>query len=404
MSLRLAEHPAFTRYWAAQSLSVAGSMMRELTIAWLVLEETGSELWLAGAALARVGAMLLFTPWASQLADRVSRTRIILWAEAGSLFVSLLLAGSFFAELVTPAGLVTAAALLGALHAFEAPARNVLVHDLVPERALLPALSLFSASTGGARVLGPALGGLLLDRLDAGACFLVDSASYLVLLLVVLTLPRFPPAPGAEQRGLLRTLRAALAQPAARRALALLVVLSVVAGGYRPLLPAIAEELLGLGPDGLGALQACAALGALVAGIALGRAGEGLDEARVQRLTALLIGLPVLALGLSRAPLASAALIAVAAALLTAGEAAANTRLQRLAPKGERARHVGLYTILVHLYPAGGWLLALGVAVVGLGPAIAGLGGLSVLLALPLHRERGGSSPAGSGSSAASRK
>ena len=386
MSLRLSNHPAFARYWAAQSVSVAGSMMRELTIAWLVLEATGSELWLAGTALARVGAMLALTPWASALADRMSRTRIILIAESGSLLVSVALAAASALDLLPPIALVVAAALLGGLHAFEAPARNVLVHDLVPEDALLPALSLFSASTGGARVLGPALGGLLLDRVGAPACFLIDAASYLVLLLVVLTLPRFAPAAGAKRGGLLRTLRSVLARPATRRALLLIVVLSIVAGGYRPLLPAIVSELLGLGPDGLGALQACAALGALIAGIALGRAGGALDEARVQRLAALLIGLPVVGLGLSRDPLLTAFLIATCAALFTAGEAAANTRLQRLAPEGERARHVGLYTIVVHLYPAGGWLLALGVAVVGLGPALAGLGALSLLLALPLQR------------------
>jgi MFS family permease len=385
-TLRLREHPAFTRYWAGQSVSVAGTRMRQLTIAWLVLEATGSELWLAGTALAGVGAMLLFTPAASVLADRVARRSIILAAESGSLAVSLALAAASLADALPAVALVAAAALLGALHAFEAPARNVLVHDLVTGEALLPALSLFSASQGAAQVLGPAVGGLLLERVGAPACFLVDAGSYVVLLAVAWTLPRVAPSGEAGRAGgLLTTLREVWARPAARRTLSLLLVLAVGAAAYQPLLPAVAAELLELGPDGLGALQACGAVGALCAGLALGRGWVKWPEQRLLAGSALLVALPLAGLAVARGALAAAVAVALVSLLLTGGEAAANTRLQRLAPEGRRARHVGLYTIVVHLFPLGGWLLALGAAAAGLRAALLVLSAAILVLAAGLQ-------------------
>ncbi len=383
--LRLREHPAFTRYWAGQSVSVAGSMMRELTIAWLVLEATGSGLWLAGTALARVGTMLLLTPWSAKLADRVSRRTLVLAAETGSLSVSLALAALSWAGMLPAPVLVVAAALLGGLHAVEAPARNVLVHDLVSGESLLPALSLFTASQGAARVLGPAAGGLLLQRVGAPACFLVDAASYVVLLAVVFTLPRMDPAPGESRAGLFATFQAALKRPATRRVLLLLMVLGIVAAAYQPLMPAIATDLLGLGAGGLGALQACAALGALSVGLALGTGLLAVDEQDLLRRSVLLLPIPLLILGVFPRAFPAAVAVAAAAALLSAGQAAANTRLQRLAAPEERARHVGIYTILVHLAPVGGWLLAWGATQIGLGPAIAVLAAVVAVLAIPLQ-------------------
>jgi MFS family permease len=385
MKLRLLEHPAFARYWLGQSVSVAGSMMRELTIAWLVLAETGSALWLAGTALARVGTMLLLTPWSSRLADRVSRRSLVLAAESGSLAVSLILAALAFVDALPAPALVVAAALLGGLHAVEAPARNVLVHDLVSSETLLPALSLFTASQGAARVLGPALGGLLLDRVGASVCFLVDAASYLVLLATVLTLPKTPPAPGASRKGLVATFRTAMAEPVTRRVLLLLMLLGIVAASYQPLMPAIATDLLGLGADGLGALQACAALGALTIGLLLGRGLLPFSEDSLLRRSALLLPLPLAVLGFLPLVLVAAVAVAAASALISGGEAAANTRLQVLAAPDERARHVGIYTILVHLAPVGGWLLALTAEALGLGPALVGLAVLIALLAVPLQ-------------------
>lgn len=383
--LRLREHPAFLRYWLGQSVSVAGSRMRDLTIAWLVLEATGSELWLAGTALARVGTMLLFTPWSSTLADRHSRRLIVLVAESGSLLVSIALALLAFADALPAPVLVIASALLGGLHAFEAPARNVLVHDLVPGQALMPALSLFTASQGAAQVVGPALGGLLLGRLGAPSCFLVDGASYVVLLATVLTLPSMTVSPGTSRAGLVATFLSALKRAEARRVLLLLMLLGIVAAAYQPLMPAIATELLGLGPDGLGSLLACGALGSLAAGLCLGRGLLPFDEQDILRRSALLLPLPLLALAALPQPLAAATAVALAAALLAAGQAAANARLQRLAAEGERARHVGIYTILVHLGPVGGWLLALAAMGIGLGPALAALAATVALLALPLQ-------------------
>ncbi len=134
---------------------------------------------------------------------------------------------------------------------------------------------------------------------------MIDATSYVVLLLVVLSLPRGEAAADGDSRG--STLRAVFRQlgavPASRLALVLLVIVGALAAGYLPMMPAITRDLLGLGAEGFGMLQAVAAVGALLAGASLGLRSRGGGEARVLRIAALLLPVALAGLGLAASPL-----------------------------------------------------------------------------------------------------
>ncbi len=267
-------------FWLGQWASLVGTWMQTAAQGWLLLRLHESPFMLGVLGAASAAPMLLLVLPGGVLSDRVNRRRLIMVTQALSLFQAVALAILTIGGVVRPWHIVGLAALLGAINAFDVPARQAFVVDLVGRDALPNAIALNATGFNVARVIGPAIGGFVVAGLGEGMCFLINAASYLFVLWGLrlidphaLTTRDTPLRP---QRGALRAgMRYAFGRPELRAVLVLVGVVSALGVPYRILLPDMARTVLGLDAWRYGLLMAAAGIGAgsgaiILAGLRLG--------------------------------------------------------------------------------------------------------------------------------------
>ncbi|MFM8550776.1 MAG: MFS transporter [Nitrospiraceae bacterium] len=345
---RALTHRNFALFLAGHGMSVCGTWMQSLAQAWLVWRLTQSPFLLGLVEFLNRAPILFLGIFAGLAADRWPRYRLMVLAQSLLLLLAGLLAALTLSGTVTVGWIMGLAFLQGLVYALETPVRQTFMTDLVPRADMPSAIGLNSSIFNSARVIGPSFAGLLVSRVGEGICFLINAASFLVILgcLAAMRLP--PPKQGATAGsvGLLReALGYAWRTPHARALLLLALVLSIAAMPYTTLLPVFAANVLGSGPNGLGLLMAATGIGALTAALRLARRNTviGLKTSIARAVT--LFGASLLALALSQTLLLSMAILVVVGFSMVSSLAGTNTMLQSLAPEGLRGRVVSLYTI-----------------------------------------------------------
>ncbi len=272
--LRALGHRNFRLFFLGQGISLIGTWMQQVAVAWLVLVLTGSPLWLGVVGFAGQIPALVLAPFAGVLVDRWDRYRLILLTQTLAMLQAFVLAALALSGTVEVWQVAVLSLLLGAVNAFDMTARQAFLTDLVERGEDLPnAIALNSSLVNGARLVGPALAGLLLAWTSPGVCFLVNGISYLAVLaaLLALRVPRHQPLPAGVP--LMRQLREGFAYAfgfAPIRALLLLLALvSLLGMAYSVLLPVFATEVLGGGAGTLGLLSAASGVGALGSAVVL---------------------------------------------------------------------------------------------------------------------------------------
>ncbi|TDU03797.1 putative MFS family arabinose efflux permease [Streptomyces sp. 846.5] len=255
------------RWWfGSQVLGASGGATQAVALSWLVLQSTGNAFWLSVATVCSWGPMLVLSPWAGALVDRHNRRRILLVTQ------SLLLVGSVtLGVLAATSGLslwimLGMSLLAGVVTSVDSPARQVYIVDLVGKEGVASAVGLWEVVINSSRVLGPALGGLLLATSGPAGCFLANGLTFLAPLLVLWRLqtdsnetPSRPPKqPGAIRSGL----RYAWRTPAVRACLPMAAAGGMLFNMGIALTP-LATRSLHLGGGGYGALMAMFGVGAL---------------------------------------------------------------------------------------------------------------------------------------------
>ncbi|HEU4382821.1 MAG TPA: MFS transporter [Anaeromyxobacteraceae bacterium] len=377
--LRSLRHRNLRLFFAGQSVSLTGSWMQSVAQGWLVWRLTRSPELLGLVSFLSQVPVFLFGVWAGALADRFPRRRVVLVTQVNALLQAALLAALTFSGLVRPWHLLVLAFMLGLSYAFEIPARQALLGDVAGED-MPNALALNSSIVNGARVVGPAVAGVVVALTGEAWCFALNALSFLgtIRALTVMDLP-----PQRSPAG--RTRLAGGLEYAARTpyVLALLLALAISAFfgmSYAALLPVFASDVLGGGPGLYGTLQACAGTGALAGGVSLLLRPGGLRGlGRRVAVGASALGLGLLVASRSRAPaLTGAALVLAGFGYLTQ-TAGTMTLLQGLSPPELRGRVMGLFsTLFVGMAPFGALLG--GVAARRLGAPATLLAGSSVVL------------------------
>jgi MFS family permease len=274
------EVPNYRRYFAGQAISLSGTWMQMAAQAWLVLTLTGSATTLGLIVALQTLPILLLGPYGGVIADRVDKRRTMVFLQ-GLMGVQALVLG-----VLTVTGEVRVwqigalAALLGVNNAFENPARQSFMLEMVGTEHLRNAVSLNSVLVNVARTIGPAVAGLLIATVGEGMCFLVNAVSFLAVIASLLTLDRgaihpSPPAgrgPGQLREGLhyVRHNRE-LAIP-----LAMMALVGMLAYEFQVTLPVMARQGLHVGAAGYGFMTAAMGAGAVVGGLlvaAVGRTG-----------------------------------------------------------------------------------------------------------------------------------
>jgi MFS family permease len=372
-------HRDFRRYWVGVVLSEIGSRGTIAAALYQVYQLTGSTLQVGLVGLAQAVALLVLSPLGGAIADRLDRRRLLQVVQGVQLVMSLALGVITLAGRVETWQILTAVLLTTAATTFDRPARQALITALVPRNQLIQAFALVNPSRELAILIGPALAGLLMAIGGPGLMYLVDAATFLVLI-VALALIHVPPLQ-SETRGvpiwqsIVEGFRFIRMRPLILQLMAL-DLSAMLFASYRALLPALATDVLGVGPAGYGALAAAPSAGALLgAGLVIRLSGR-------TRTGHLLLG-STIGYGLCAIALAQSRWFAVALLAATGlgvfdamGTAVRHTAVQLETPDEIRGRVSSLYQMASRGGPAlgdlnTGWIASL------LGPVTAlTLGGM----------------------------
>ena len=374
--------PNYRRYISGQSVSLTGTWMQMTAQSWLVLTLTHSSTALGLVVAAQTLPVLLLAPYGGVIADRVDKRRlmIVLQSVMGLQALALgLLVVSGSARVWEIAAL---AALLGVNNAFENPARQSFMLEMVGPDHLRNAVSLNSVLVNVARAIGPAVAGILIATVGVGVCFLVNAVSFAAVVASLLMLDRSaltpnPPAPRA--RGQLREgLRYVARTPGLAVPLMMMALAGTLAYEFQVSLPVMAKQGLHSGAAGFGFMTAAMGVGAVIGGLVV--AGRGRIGLRFLTGAATAFGIAMLFA--ASAPTLAVELIALAlvGASSIAFMSTGNATLQLTADPAMRGRVMSLWFVAFQgSTPIGGPIVGLVMAVSGPRAGL-GLGGLTCLL------------------------
>ena len=379
-------------YFMGQVVSVTGTWMQNIAMAWLILDLTHSPVAVGALALCQFLPFTVFGLFAGTVVDRFDPRRLVIWTQAASMVLAAGLAIPALLGQATPWIVYLAAGLRGAVLVLDAPSRQALTFQMVGPRELPNAVALNSSLFNAARVIGPTLGGALVAIAGAGFCFAFNAVSFLAVLAGLLAMRRdelLPPERNGERPRLLRGTREALhyvrRTPRAGVILLLVAVVSTFAFNFNVLLPVLAKETLNSGPATFGVVTGCFGAGALVGALLAATLGRASIRAMVAAMT--LFGVSEFLLAPLHSVATTGAALFVVGLSFTMWTANANSTLQLEAPGHLRGRVVGLYYYAFNgAGPVGGLLAGWLAAVGGTGLAFAVGGAVTVaavLVALP---------------------
>lgn len=358
----LRRHRNYRLFFAGQVISVTGSWMQNIGLAWLVIELTHSPVAVGGLAFARFLPFTVLGLFAGVIADRLDYRRLVIATQAASMAVSALLTVLVLGNWASLPVVYALAGLLGTALVFDAPGRHALTFQMVGRDELANAVALNASLFNASRVIGPAVAGVLIAWVGVGACFLVNTVSFLAVLASLLAMRAtdlFPVEQAAERPEILRGTREGIVyawrSPEVRLVLAIVTVISTVGFNFHVVLPLLASETLKTGPEVFGILSASFGAGALAG--ALLSAGFGRASWKLLVAGTAGFSLSMLALAPLTAVWACAALLFAVGVSFTLWTSNANAILQLGVPDHLRGRVVGLYLFaFAGLAPVGGLL------------------------------------------------
>src|SRR6202161_4239611 len=186
VTLRALRHRNFQLFFGGQLISLIGTWMQSMAQAWLVYRITGSSLLLGSVGFARQFPVFLVAPLGGIVADRYNRQRVVICTQIASMILALALAFLTLTGRVHVWHIFVLAALLGVVNAFDIPGRQAFLVDMVGKEDLMNAIALNSSMLHGARVLGPAIAGILVAKIGEGWCFFANAVSYIAVIIGLL--------------------------------------------------------------------------------------------------------------------------------------------------------------------------------------------------------------------------
>jgi MFS family permease len=382
----LKRHRNYRLFFTGQVISVSGTWMQNVALAWLVVELTSSPIAVGALAFCRFIPFTLFGLVAGVVADRIDNRKLVIATQSVSMFLSAILATLVLTG-TESLWLVYALAILGGTAlVFDAPGRHALTFQMVGRDELPNAVALNASLFNASRVVGPAVGGVLIAAFGVGLCFAINTFTFIAVLVGLLMMRKeeLVPVERAKEpptmmRGIREGLSWVLRSPDMRLVLAMVTVVSTVGFNFHVILPLLASDTLDTGPEVFGILSACFGGGALVGALlsaALGRASW-----KVLVLGTAGFSLCLLMLAPLDTVLPCAILLFATGTCFTLWTSNANSILQLRAPDHLRGRVVSLYLwAFAGLAPLGGlfagWLCAIGGTQLSF--AVAGMTGLAM--------------------------
>ena len=371
--------------------------MQSIAQSWLIYRLTGSPALLGAVGFTSQFPVFLLAPLGGIVADRFRRQVLLIITQTSAMILAALLAGLTLTGHVRIWHIFVLGAALGVVNAFDIPVRQSFVVEMVDRPDLMNAIALNSAMFNGARVVGPALAGLLVSTIGEGWCFAANAVSYLA---VIAGLMRMRMAPGTAQSPsgsavahVLEGFRFVGHTPPIRALLLLLAMVSLIAMPYVVLMPIFADQILHSGARGLGILMAASGIGAVAGALAVASRHEVRGLGLWVALSMGGLGLGLIGFALSRSFWLSAALLVPVGGFMMVQMSASNTLIQAMVPDALRGRVMAIYSMMFMGMAPVGALLAGALAshvgaplMVATGGALATVGAVSFYVRLPALR------------------
>lgn len=364
-------HRNFRLFWSGQIISLIGTWTQVIARSWLVYQlaaNTGNQgFWLGMVGLASAVPVVILSLYAGVLSDRVSKWRIVVTTQATSMILAFILAALTFTGAVQIWHVIALSLLLGVVNAFDAPARQAFVVEMVGKDDLVNAVALNSTIFNAARVLGPTVAGVLLAIVGPAMCFFINGVSYIAVLagLLMMHLPAFQPKPQTESawRKLKEGLGYIRGDAVVLPLLVLVGVNSFFGMTYSTLAPIFADSVLHAGESGYGLLMGAAGIGALIGAVnlALQSGQRGVRRGRLILFGGGVFSVALAGFALSGNFVLSLLTLGVVGWAMISLNATTNTVIQTSTPDHLRGRVMSVYALLfMGIAPAGsllaGWL------------------------------------------------
>jgi MFS family permease len=357
----LRRHHNYRLFFAGQIVSLAGSWMQNVALAWLVLSLSRSPLAVAMLLFCRFAPYLLFGLFAGSIVDRLDTRRLVVWTQAAAMIISAALAAVTLTGTATLPLVFVLATLGGVTLVLDAPGRQSLTFEMVGPSEIPNAVALNSGLLNASRVIGPAIAGVLIATAGVGVCFLINTLSFVAVLAALLAMRKEELYPVARDHtvtvlaGTREGLSFAWRDRQVRAVLVVVTCVGLVGFNFNTLVPLLASDTLHLDARAFGLLSAAFGLGAFAGAIAT----ASFKRATFRAFGIGTLGFSVLLLALApvhEAHLAGLILVGIGASF-TLFAANANALVQLAAPDHLRGRLVALYLFaFVGLAPIGSLL------------------------------------------------
>ncbi|MBZ5568553.1 MAG: MFS transporter [Acidobacteriia bacterium] len=361
-AVRALRHRNYRLFFGGQSVSLIGTWMTRIATSWLVYRLTGSALLLGVVGFAGQIPTFLLAPFAGVWVDRLDRHRVLVVTQILAMLQSFALAVLALTHRITIWNIVWLSAFQGLINAFDMPARQAFVVEMVEEREdLSNAIALNSSMVNMARLIGPSLAGVVIAVFGEGYCFLIDGFSYLAVIASLLLMRLRRQEPRRARTNMLAELKEGWAyvsgSVAIRAILVLLALVSLVGMPYTVLMPIFAGSILRGGPHTLGFLMAASGVGALTGAVHLASRRTVVGLGRVVTASAALFGIGLITFSQSRRMWLSLALMVVTGMGMMQQMAASNTILQTIVDEEKRGRVMSYFSMaIVGMTPFGSLL------------------------------------------------
>ncbi|MCA1552975.1 MAG: MFS transporter, partial [Chloroflexi bacterium] len=274
-TFRALRHRNYRLYWFGQLISLIGTWMQNVAQPWLVYRLTGSPLALGLISFSQTVPILMFSLVGGVIADRVNKRRLIITTQTIAMTLAFVLAFLTWTGVIQVWEVALIAFVLGCSDSFDMPARQVFVAETVGKEDLMNAIALNSTMFNTARIIGPAVAGVLVATVGEAGAFTLNGLSYIavIAMLLMMHVPTAAHAATSKSTSLWLNLKEGLtyvrANREARTLLSLMVVISIFGFAYSTLMPVFARDVLNVGAEGQGVLLSAAAFGGLVGALTL---------------------------------------------------------------------------------------------------------------------------------------
>ena len=350
LAVRALRHRNFQLFFAGQAISLIGTWMQTVAQSWLVYRMTGSALLLGTVGFASQIPVFIMAPIGGIVADRNNRRRVVIGTQIASMILAAILALLTLSGRIQVWQIMVLAAGLGVVNAFDIPARQAFLIDMVGRQDLLNAIALNSYMFNGARIIGPAVAGILVASIGEGWCFFANAVSYIAVIVGLLLMRIEHPANLANQGSPVENILEGFAfvrnTGPVRAILLLLGIVSFVGMPYAVLMPVFADKILHGGARGLGILMGATGVGALLGAASLAARVGVKWLGKLIAFSAGGFGFSLILFSSSRIFWLSTILLVPVGFAMMVQMASSNTLIQAMVPDKLRGRVMSVYSMM----------------------------------------------------------